>query len=104
MITSKIVQSRVNIELAYSMAINICKAMEVGKNVYMQISMFKLFVSEKYVELCKDAMQIHGAYGYICENEIERELRDSLASTIYAGTNEVQTNIIFRLLKHETNE
>jgi hypothetical protein len=39
-------------------------------------------------------MQIFGGYGYIVEYEIERELRDALATTIYVGTSEIQRNLI----------
>ena len=59
--------------------------------------MFKLYVSENYIKTCRDAMQIFGAYGYTKEYDIERELRDSLASSIYSGTNEMQKNTIFDL-------
>jgi len=60
--------------------------------------MGKLFVSENLKKLCLEAIQIHGAYGYMKEYEIERELRDSIASTIYSGTSEIQKNIISALV------
>lgn len=104
MISSKIVRMRINIQLAIDMAIRIASLLDKNKNAYMEVSMFKIFVSEKYAEVCKDAMQIHGAYGYLKENPIEQETRDSLAASIYAGTNEVQTNIIYRLMKYEQYE
>ena len=43
-------------------------------------------------------MQIHGGYGYMVEYGIERELRDSLASTLYSGTSEIQRTIIAPLI------
>jgi len=43
-------------------------------------------------------VQLHGGYGYMCEYEIERDLRDSIASTIYSGTSELQHNIIARFI------
>jgi alkylation response protein AidB-like acyl-CoA dehydrogenase len=54
----------------------------------------KLAISEAYVECCRSAMQIFGGYGYMVEYEIERELRDALATTLYVGTSEIQRNLI----------
>jgi hypothetical protein len=54
----------------------------------------KLAVSEAYVETCRSALQIFGGYGYTVEYEIERELRDALAATLYVGTSEIQRNLI----------
>ena len=54
----------------------------------------KLAVSEAYVQICRDAMQIFGGYGYTAEYEIERELRDALAATLYVGTSEIQRNLV----------
>ena len=54
----------------------------------------KLGVSEAYVANCKDAMQLYGGYGYMVETELERELRDAMASTVYSGTSDVQRNIV----------
>lgn len=54
----------------------------------------KLAVSEAYVESCRSAMQIFGGYGYMVDYEIERELRDALATTLYVGTSEIQRNLI----------
>jgi alkylation response protein AidB-like acyl-CoA dehydrogenase len=54
----------------------------------------KLAVSEAYVAICRAAVQIFGGYGYIVDYEIERELRDALATTLYVGTSEIQKNLI----------
>jgi len=54
----------------------------------------KLAVSEAYVEICRSAVQIFGGYGYTVEYELERELRDALAATLYVGTSEIQRNLI----------
>jgi alkylation response protein AidB-like acyl-CoA dehydrogenase len=45
-----------------------------------------------------DALQIHGGYGYMVEQGIERELRDAIASTLYSGTSEIQRNVIAKCL------
>jgi hypothetical protein len=54
----------------------------------------KLAVSEAYVETCRSAVQIFGGYGYTVDYEVERELRDALAATLYVGTSEVQRNLV----------
>ena len=58
----------------------------------------KLYVSECWQKSCMDAVQIHGGYGYATEFEVERDLRDSIATTIYSGTSDIQRNIIARHL------
>jgi alkylation response protein AidB-like acyl-CoA dehydrogenase len=45
-----------------------------------------------------DAIQIFGGYGYMTEQQVELDLRDSVGSTLYSGTSEIQRNIIARTL------
>ena len=69
--------------------------LRLHKGVAMRESAIaKLAVSEAYVDCCRNAMQIFGGYGYTVEYEIERELRDALAATLYVGTSEIQRNLI----------
>ena len=60
----------------------------------MDAAMAKLFVSESLVQAALGAVQVHGGYGFTTEYEIERTLRDAVASTLYSGTSEMQRNII----------
>ena len=69
-----------------------------NKRATIESSIGKLFISESLKQACLDAVQIHGGYGYTKEYEIERDLRDSIASTIYSGTSELQYNIISKCL------
>jgi alkylation response protein AidB-like acyl-CoA dehydrogenase len=69
-----------------------------GKSVLAQAAAAKLFTSEAWVASSLDAIQVHGAYGYMKESGIERDLRDAVASTIYSGTSEIQRVILARLL------
>jgi alkylation response protein AidB-like acyl-CoA dehydrogenase len=41
---------------------------------------------------------VHGGSGYESATEIERELRDAVAGTIYSGTSELQRNLVARWL------
>ncbi len=58
----------------------------------------KLHASETATYVTKDAVQIHGGYGYITEYEVERMYRDAKITEIYEGTSEVQRMIIARAL------
>jgi alkylation response protein AidB-like acyl-CoA dehydrogenase len=69
-----------------------------GKSVLAEAAAAKLFASEAWVATSLDAIQVHGAYGYMTESGVERDLRDAIASRIYSGTSEIQRVIIARML------
>lgn len=100
-VSHKIADMFLYIEIAERLMSNIIQSKEIGENVYYAISIFKLFVSEKYVEVCRNAMQILGAYGYSNESSIGDELNNALASTIYSGSSEIQRNIIYTLANNK---
>jgi alkylation response protein AidB-like acyl-CoA dehydrogenase len=70
-----------------------------GKNTVMESAIAKLFVSENHVRSALNALQLFGAYGYMKEYPIEREVRDALSGTLYSGTSEMQRKIIARYLR-----
>ncbi|PSQ16737.1 acyl-CoA dehydrogenase [Halobacteriales archaeon QS_8_69_26] len=59
-------------------------------------SMAKYFASEAAMDVTNEAVQIHGGYGYVTENDVERLYRDAKITTIYEGTTEIQKEIIAR--------
>lgn len=69
-----------------------------GSSATAQAAAAKLFTSEAWVASSLDAVQLHGAYGYMEESGVERDLRDAVASTIYSGTSEIQRVILARML------
>lgn len=97
-ISHKIADMKVSIELSKNMLYKLAWLKDQGKSAYTEASIFKLFVSENYIKVCQNAMQIFGAYGYASEYGIERELRDAMACSIYSGTSEIQRNIIFQFI------
>jgi butyryl-CoA dehydrogenase len=64
----------------------------------MESAMAKMSASETATYVTKEALQIHGGYGYICEYEIERMFRDAKITEIYEGTNEVQRVIVGKMV------
>jgi len=69
-----------------------------GRTPLAEAAAAKLFTSEAWVHSSLDAIQVHGAYGYMKEGGIERDLRDAVAGTIYSGTSEIQRVILSRML------
>jgi len=63
--------------------------------------MAKLYASEAAVDIAREAIQIHGGYGYIQEYEVERYWRDAKLMEIGEGTSEVQRMVIFREILKE---
>jgi butyryl-CoA dehydrogenase len=71
---------------------------DAGRNYVMESALCKMIASETATYVTKEALQIHGGYGYICDYEVERMFRDAKITEIYEGTNEVQRVIIAKLL------
>jgi alkylation response protein AidB-like acyl-CoA dehydrogenase len=65
-----------------------------GKKIPKESAMAKLFSSELAVKASRDAVQIHGGYGFIKEYEAEKFYRDCMLATIGEGTSEIQRWII----------
>ena len=64
----------------------------------MACAMAKRFATDIAFEVCNNALQLHGGYGYIKDYDIERYLRDVRVHQILEGTNEIMRVIIARRL------
>ena len=69
-----------------------------GEEVGLECAMAKLHIGEALLASATDAVRIHGARGYLAEYGVERQLRDAIGSVIYAGTSDIQRNLIASLL------
>ncbi len=61
-----------------------------------EAAMAKLFATEVSERVCRNALQIHGGYGYSSEFSVERIYRDTRLMTIGEGTSEIQRLVIAR--------
>ncbi len=59
-------------------------------------AMAKRFATDAGFNVCNDALQLHGGYGYIREYPLERLVRDTRVHQILEGTNEIMRVIIAR--------
>jgi short/branched chain acyl-CoA dehydrogenase len=69
---------------------------EKGRPYQRDAAMAKLFASETAVEASRDAVQIHGGYGYMEEFAVCRHYRDAKVLEIGEGTSEIMRMIIAR--------
>jgi len=97
-VSHRLVDLKVKLEVARLLTYRSAWRLGHVKTVSMDASMTKLLVSEVFMEAAMSAVQIHGGNGLMTEYELERALRDSVGSTIYSGTSEMQRNIIARWL------
>lgn len=61
-------------------------------------AMAKRFATDAGFNVCNDALQLHGGYGYLGEFPLERLVRDTRVHQILEGTNEIMRVIIARKL------
>jgi len=61
-------------------------------------AMAKRFATDVGFNVCNDALQLHGGYGYLMDHPIERYLRDCRVHQILEGTNEIMRVVISRKL------
>lgn len=97
-VSHRIADMKVQLEAARLLIYRAAWQLDRVRTVSLDASITKLFVSESFVRVAQDAVQVLGGYGYMVEYEMERILRDAVASRIYSGTSEMQRNIIARWL------
>lgn len=74
-----------------------------GVSITKEAAMAKLFNSEAANWIAKEAVQVLGGYGYICDFPVERYYRDAKITEIYEGTSEIQRLVIARQVLKEIN-
>ena len=97
-VSNRIVDMKVRLETARLLLYQVAWLKKMNKPAVVEAAMAKLYLSECFVQSGLDAIRIHGGNGYMTEFEIERDLRDAIGGTIYAGTSDIQRTIIARLL------
>ncbi len=89
-VANRIVEMSLRLETCRPMVYKVGWLKEQGKDASVQAAMAKLHVSDCFVKNSLDAVQLFGASGYAADLGIERDLRDSVGSLIYSGTNDIQ--------------
>jgi alkylation response protein AidB-like acyl-CoA dehydrogenase len=59
-------------------------------------AMAKRYATDAGFEICNQALQLHGGYGYLRDYPVERYVRDTRVHQILEGTNEIMRLIVAR--------
>ena len=96
-VSNRIANMSIRLDTSQLLVYKAASLLEQKVSCLREAAVTKAYVSEAFVDTCKDAISVHGGSGYMTETGIERNLRDAVAATIYGGTVDVQRNIIARL-------
>lgn len=97
-VSHRIVEMRLRIETARLLLYKTAWLMETGQRAMVETALLKLHMTESFLTSSLDAIRLHGGAGYMTADEVERDLRDAVGGVIYAGTSDLQRNIVARLL------
>jgi butyryl-CoA dehydrogenase len=89
------------IDVARQMVWHAAALRDAGRPCLKEASMAKLFASEMAEDVCSDAIQIHGGYGYLNDFPVERIYRDVRVCQIYEGASDIQRMLIGRTIASE---
>ncbi len=97
-VSHRMADMRVRLENARLLLYKTAWKMDQGESARLESSMLKLAISEDFLASSIDSMRIHGGYSYIEDHFSGRDTRDALGGVLYAGTSDIQRNIIASLL------
>jgi butyryl-CoA dehydrogenase len=86
------------IEAARQLIAHAASLKDAGQPCLKEAAMAKLYASEMSEQVCSDAIQIHGGYGYVSDFPVEQIYRDVRVCQIYEGTSDIQRILIGRAL------
>lgn len=92
----KLADMAVKIEIARNYVYKAAWLKDQGRPFGKEAAIAKYYASEMAMEVCDEAIQIHGGYGYMKEYEVERYMRDAKLLEIGEGTSEIQKMVIAR--------
>ncbi len=93
-IRHKVAEMAMGAEAARALTYNALRLFHEGQECIREVTMAKLVTQRGLVEICDEALQIHGGYGYMREYGIERALRDARLGPIGGGTDEIMKEIL----------
>ncbi len=95
-VSFKLAEMAMKIELARNTLYHTCRLKEAGLPFSKQAAISKLYCSDIAREIAGESLQIHGGFGFLKSNHIERFYRDQRLLSIGEGTSEILKMVISR--------
>ena len=98
-VANRIVDMKLRLETSRLLLYKVAWLKKMGESAMMEAALLKLHLSESFVSSSLDAIRTYGGNGYLPEYVVERDLRDAVGGVLYAGTSDIQRNIVAKLLR-----
>jgi alkylation response protein AidB-like acyl-CoA dehydrogenase len=100
-IRHKLAHMAVEIEAGRQLCYFAASQKDTGKRSDYEAGLAKAFAAEMAERVTREAMQVHGGYGYSMEFEPQRFWRDARVLSIFEGTSEIQYEVIGRRIMEQ---
>ena len=97
-VSNRVVDMRLRLETARLLLYKVAWLKQEGRPAMLEAALLKLHLSESFTASGLDAIRIHGGEGYLTALGVERDLRDAIGGLLYAGTSDIQRNIVAALM------
>ncbi|HBX22073.1 MAG TPA: acyl-CoA dehydrogenase [Desulfotomaculum sp.] len=88
----------IKVETARLLVYQVARMIDGRQPFTKHSAMAKTYASDAAMQVCTDAVQICGGYGYTREFPVEKFMRDAKILQIFEGTNQIQRIVIARQL------
>ncbi len=103
-IRHKLAEMASRLEAARQLTYYAARQKDTGARSDLEAGMAKMVATEMVEYVAREALQIHGAYGYSEEFDAQRYWRDSKVFSVFEGTSEIQADVVARQLLGRYNE
>ncbi len=97
----KLAEMKTGLDAARLLIYRAAHLKDKGLPYSVESAMCKRYASSVAMEVCREALQVFGGYGYVKDLPVERYFRDAKITEIYEGTSEVMNIIIGNAIMKE---
>jgi alkylation response protein AidB-like acyl-CoA dehydrogenase len=97
-VSNRVAEMKLRLETSRLLLYKVAWLKKMGKPAMLEAALLKLHLSESFVASSLDAIRNTGGNGYLVDYGIERDLRDAIGGILYAGTSDIQRNIIAKMV------
>ncbi|MDN5213753.1 acyl-CoA dehydrogenase family protein [Fulvivirgaceae bacterium BMA12] len=97
-VSNRIADMKLRLETSRLLLYKVAWLKKNNKPATLEAALLKLHLSESFIASSLDAIRNYGGSGYMTDFEVERNLRDAVGGVLYAGTSDIQRNIIAKWL------